>query len=524
MPALDALERAGTSFSDASAAATWSVPSHATMLTGLLPSGHGAGGTSPRKPRPEVGFDLRALSPDVLTLAQRLRDSGRRTAGFYFGPVLDARWGFARGFDDYRAGRLDGTAGEDLRESTLGDAARWLLEEADERHFFLFVHTFVAHRYLAVDLRGEAGRRCPPRLDFAIDDLAAAGADERACGRLKARYAHAARCLDDELGALLDALARAGRDRDTLVVVTSDHGEALCERNLRAPRVGHGYPPYESQLRVPLVLRFPDGRGAGARVNAPARSADIVPTVLDALGLAVPEGLHGESLLPLVAGSTAPARPVLAETDEWQMLRADGLKYIRYRDGAEELYDLAADPREAKDLSRDAARAAAPAARLRAFYLRHGLGYRLLLRGRRGDRFAVTVESDAPAGYAAAYFTERGDRFSRRGRTVSAAFVSDGDGDEDWLAFDRSASTATLRVAIRLNGRPLDADRFRLGGRPGTLPATLAPGGEDPARVPVGVAPDGAAASLWRLDGAAPGAPSLDDRLREALRAAGYQP
>ncbi|MFI5349406.1 MAG: sulfatase-like hydrolase/transferase [Elusimicrobiota bacterium] len=517
--AFEDFSRTAARFDAAFTAATWTVPSHATMLTGRYPSGHGAGGTSPRAPRPPVTADMRAISLGVPMLAEILRARGLRTAGFYFGPVLDPKWGFARGFDSYKQGRFDGSL-----ETTLRDASSWLESEGKKGPFFLFAHTFMVHRYVAIDL--EAGGTCPPKHDY--DKPVVPGPAppiETVCAKDRARYAASVRCAGSELERLLDAVRRLGLDSDTLVIVTSDHGEALCEPHLRAPLLGHGYPPYESQIRVPLAMRFPDGRGAGARIASAVREVDIVPTVLDSLGVPAPPGLEGRSLLPLIGGTTAPA-PVFAETDEWQMARDGGLKYVRHRDGLEELYDLAADPGETRLLA-DPARLAPMRATLRDFLLRQRLGYRLVTRGRRGDRFSIRVESDRPLGYATTFMTEGADHYERSadGRILEASFTSEEDGDEDWLAFDRSAGAGELKVGVRLNGELLPAERFLVGGKPARAAGSaVLPGGPgDPALLDRADVPAGAAAVLWRLSGAAAaGEPAVDSSLRTRLRAAGY--
>jgi choline-sulfatase len=365
-PAIDAFAAEGTLFENAFANATWTVPSHASMLTGLLPSRHGAGGPLPKSVESlrDPKTAPRALKADVATLAERLRERGYDTAGFHFGPTLDPLWGFGRGFAAYEAAALEpGTSSGTLREDGFRRAASWLAAHDARRPYFLFIHSFAVHRYLFLDLAGPDS--CPPRFDFARTLAGLDDPSDPRCAQTRARYDAAVRCADGEFGALMKALDGAGA-RDAVVMLVSDHGEALCDVHPGAPLVGHGYAPYEDQLRVPFILRLPEGRRAGRRERSDAMLVDLVPTALSALGEPAPAGLSGRDLL-----APGPARPVRAEADDWSMARQGGLKYFRRADGREELYELAKDSGERADRSSD------PAMKVRKAELR-----RLLMDGR----------------------------------------------------------------------------------------------------------------------------------------------
>ncbi|MFI5361377.1 MAG: sulfatase [Elusimicrobiota bacterium] len=316
-PAFDAFAAQGILFENAYSAATWTVPSHATILTGLYPSSHGAGGF------PEEN-SARGFSPDAATLAELLRARGFRTAAFHFGPTLDARWGFDRGFDVYETGHLRdvSTAGArderslleewqststtvraTLEETTFGRAADWLARQDGRAPYFLFVHTFAVHRYGRIALDADGGSSCPPRFDFALNLKNVTSADDPRCPLARRRYASAVRCVDGEFGRLMAGLDAAGA-RDAVVIVVSDHGEALCEARERAGLIGHGYAPYEEQLRVPLAVRLPDGLFAGRRSSETASLVDVLPTALDALRLDPPPGTSGTK--PAASRSAAP--------------------------------------------------------------------------------------------------------------------------------------------------------------------------------------------------------------------------
>jgi arylsulfatase A-like enzyme len=340
MPRLSALAARSVAFRQAVAAATWTLPSHATMLTGLLPGRHGAGGTTAAP---------RGLRPGTRTLASWLRGRGYATAAFYNGPFLDRAFGLSEGFDRYQHEKLS---------HVLRSAARWAA--APPSHpFFLFVHSYGVHLYPRLAGGGAAFdplRPYPvPRAQPSAEDCAAA----------RGRYDDAARAIDRAFGDFLDALERAGALRGAVLAVTSDHGESLCEEHAGSRVIGHAGLPFEEELRVPLLVLAP---GEPGRVDdEPVSLADLAPTLIAAAGAPVPAGLDGAARLPpAAADGTGPSGPraAVAEGEDWASLRTPRAKLIRWTDGRERLYDLEADPAE-----RAPAAGAAPAgwsARLRA--------------------------------------------------------------------------------------------------------------------------------------------------------------
>jgi arylsulfatase A-like enzyme len=543
-PAFDAFARQGLLFENAISAATWTVPSHATMLTGLYSSSHGAGERTLDEAADGGVQSYSSLSPNAATLTELLRARGFKTAGFHFGPTTDARWGFGRGFDTYESGAFNpGPSSGTFVETTFQDAASWL-ERNGGAPYFLFIHTFQVHRYGFIALDANGGSACPPRFDYALNLDEQLSASDRRCAESRARYRAAVACADEEFGRLMARLDAAGAF-DAVVVVVSDHGEALCEPHARAPLIGHGYAPYESLIRVPLAVRLPGGDRAGQRRMEPASLVDVTPTVLDALGVPTPEGLQGRSLL----ASGSADRPLFAESDAAQMVESDGFKYIRHNDGLEELFDVARDSSEARGLDSaplQRGRLDAMRARLRAFNAAQRAGLRLLVRGRRGDRFRIRVEADEPMGFPRALLSESSDTVTRSpdGRSVTADFVSDEDGDEDWLVVGESAPVErgarpprrawvrppVMRVSASLNGKPVPAARFFVGGRRAKLDgrASVDLGSRD-GEVDALSVPDGAAVVLWRMKaGNRGGAAIEEDRmkadLKADLKAAGYAP
>jgi arylsulfatase A-like enzyme/Flp pilus assembly protein TadD len=318
-PVMDQLAAGGVRFASARAHNVVTLPSHANILTGRLPTAHGI--------RDNAGF---RLADDVPTLATLLKARGYRTAAFVSAFPLDSRFGLARGFDVYDD-RLGGgertlTMQERRGRETVAAAKAWL--DAQPGPTFTWVHVYDPHfPYAAPE-------------PFASRFAGAA---------YQAEVAEA----DDALGTLLRPLIAEGAGGRTLAVLTADHGESLGEHEEET----HGIFAYEATLRVPLILYQP--RLFEPRVvDEPVRHVDLLPTILDALALPVPEGLPGRSLLALAAGGALPPADTYFEALSatlnrgWAPLHGavrGATKYIELP--LPELYDLAADPAESRNLA-----------------------------------------------------------------------------------------------------------------------------------------------------------------------------
>jgi choline-sulfatase len=327
-PELDALARTSIVFTRAYAQSPITTVSHATILTGTYPPFHRVN---------DFGAALPAAVPYLPDLFKR---QGYRTAAFVGSLILDPRNGtapgFDRGFDAYDAGFRLRNPGED-RYQTLerrGDdvisrALAWL-EAASARRptapgqqpFFVWVHLNDPHDPYD-----------PP-------------AD------LKRRFASAP--YDGEIASVDRAIGRLLKSvgPDAVVIVAADHGEALGDHGEKT----HGVFLYDETMHVPLLLRLPGGRGAGARLASRVRLADVAPTILEAAGLPAPPSMQGQTLLPLV-GADAADRPVYSETEYprrafgWSPLvswRAD--RFLLVRAPRRELYDVVADPAAARNI------------------------------------------------------------------------------------------------------------------------------------------------------------------------------
>ncbi|RMH04414.1 MAG: hypothetical protein D6702_03245 [Planctomycetota bacterium] len=331
-PNLDRLAAEGVRFETCVAVAPITLPAHASILTGLLPIHHGArhNGTH-------------ALPEDVPTLAATLSAAGFDTAAVVSAVVLDSRYGLDRGFrhydDDLSAGStaMVGMLRETDAADTTERALRWLRRPRPGR-WFLWVHYFDPHSDYAPP--PEFAARCP---DSPYDGEIA--------------YA------DDGLGRLLDELRRSDRLDRTLVVVTADHGESLGEHGEST----HGLFLYDATTRVPLILRHP-ALPAGRCLGGVVSQVDLVPTVLELLGLPAPGGLDGRSLVGAIrAGRVPERRYAWSESSSpffqhgWAELRALRSATARYVEAPRpEFYDLTADPGEEHDLLPAAGDRAAP--------------------------------------------------------------------------------------------------------------------------------------------------------------------
>lgn len=323
---LDRLASEGVRFERAYAAAPITLPSHASLLTGLYPFEHGV--------RNNGNF---YLADRIDTLATVLKSAGYRTSAFVSSFILDRRYGLARGFDTYDD-RMDGSQAQVLAleaerrgDRTARALADWLGAQAagPPAPFFTWLHLYDAHEpYSPPPPFREAFARDPYDGEIAFDDAA--------------------------LASILDRLAELALLDRTVVAVAADHGESLGDHGEET----HSMFVYESAIRIPLILWRPGLLPQGRVVREPVRAIDLAPTLLDLLGVAGLRTPQARSLLPLLQGHAAAApEPVYSETYlprfymNWAPLRTllDG-RYKLIEAPRPELYDLEADPRETRNV------------------------------------------------------------------------------------------------------------------------------------------------------------------------------
>jgi len=376
-PWLDRLANEGVRFEDAHAHNVTTLASHANILSGRHPSEHGV--------RDNAGFRFPAANE---TLATLLKARGYRTGAFVSAFPLDSRFGLARGFDVYDDRFVDAQARPVLLEqerpgpATVSLAKAWI-DSGGEQPWLAWVHLYEPHAPYA-----------PP------EPLASRFRDRPYDGEVAA--------VDVALGPLVEPLLAAGARGRTLVVVTSDHGESLGEHG----EATHGIFAYEATLRVPLVLHQP--RLLRPRVvTAPARHVDLLPTILDALALPLPADLPGRSLLEAAVGQPVGDVTTYFEALSGQLNRGwaplhgvirGGLKHVELP--IPELYDLASDPGESRNLAASRPRELETLRGRLAPFLAQGSG------ARPGREDEATLERLRSLGYLGAADAPRKDRYT----------------------------------------------------------------------------------------------------------------
>ncbi len=397
-PQIDRIASRGVLYEHAISAGVWTLPGHAGIFSGAPSSVHGANGAR------------LFLDPSITTLAEVLARHGFATAGFSNNPWVTHATGLARGFehfeDHWRSRRLapvrllhnaweemvilwrnvEGSGGAAY---TLGRASDWI----DRRRaapsgepaapFFVFVNLMEPHeprtyRPGHTDLFADP-EQTPDRLRKVPHEATAIAVRGSTLSReqmklLRVLYDGELRYVDAEIGAFVDHLEASGVLDDTLLVITSDHGEAIGDHG----RTNHLQNVYEELVRVPLILRHPR-LPAGRRVATRVQTFDLFRTIAEFVGIEGPlpddARLSRNLVDPALLAGTAPPRPVVAEEEpsEWgirllRSLRGDDvdveslrgrykayyekdLKLVWRADGEHELYHLGRDPRELKNLA-----------------------------------------------------------------------------------------------------------------------------------------------------------------------------
>ncbi len=414
-PHLDRFLADATLFRDATSTSPWTLPSHASMFTGRMPSQHGA------------HENHRFLDPEVPHLAELLRTGGYETVGLSSNSWISNTFGTDRGFEQFFKVWQLVQSERDLHRVHVDDAwqkwrdtvaqltgrdffrnlanavyqrfgadrydkggrrigrwvRRWAAERQPSRPFFLFVNLMEAHlKYQAP--APWCFRFTEPRVDRSrlrqlnqdpwahLTGNAPMTADDFRI--LQDLYDGELLYLDQCLEELFAVLRQRGWLESTTVVVTSDHGENLGDHG----RMDHQYCLYDTLLKVPLMVRFAgEAKRRGAIVDAPVQTVDVFPTLLEAAGIRVPSGSKAPGSRSLADPAPDPRRLRVAEYlgpeprvesmearfpgFRGEQLRrslraaqaADGWKWILASDGGEELFHLGADPREERDRSGD---------------------------------------------------------------------------------------------------------------------------------------------------------------------------
>lgn len=366
-PSLDRFARDAVRLDHAIAPTSWTLPSFMSLLTGRNEYRHGAGIQGP-------------LRPDVPSLVESL--ANRFAAiGFHGGMVMKGRWGFARGFDLYRefeqASPLYPQGGRSLFEKALE-----VLQAGRFPRLFLFLHTYQLHspytppEEFLLRLNPRPAQRRLDAVNYAEPAKTYLPVAPAMRGSLRELYQAEVAAFDAYFGGFVAALKREGLYENSLIILTSDHGEEFFEHG----GWSHAHSLYNELLRVPLLIKFPHGRFGGRRLSQPVGLVDVLPTVLGYHRLPFPAAdLDGADLMPLIRGrDEGPVRTIVStmstgryyEHFPLRVALVQGRYKLIYNEpftpqglaafsafapprdpGAYELFDLDADPGETRNLA-----------------------------------------------------------------------------------------------------------------------------------------------------------------------------
>jgi arylsulfatase A-like enzyme len=363
-PALDRLVAEGARFENAISPSSWTLPTHLTMLTALPPEAHGVVQTTGVK-----------LGSAVVTLPELLWSEGYATAGFVSGGYLESQYGHAQGFDHYDDYSIPYLCNHQYRSCTTSPMLYDLVSdhldhwEADgrERPFFIFLHMFDVHNDYLPPAPYDELFAPEGDIDFTVGMVIDGTVDAKSVtteqrDHLIALYDGEIRATDEWVGRVLGRLEELDVLDDTVIIVTSDHGDEFNEHG----SWGHHLTLYDASVRVPLIMRFPGKISGGRTIEEQASLVDLAPTLLALLDIDAPDdfgtgrnsagSLVSRDLTPLLAGNASeweesPAfgdlegRLASIRTRQWKLIRDEEDV------GALELYDLRADPGEHENVA-----------------------------------------------------------------------------------------------------------------------------------------------------------------------------
>ncbi|MCP4679041.1 MAG: sulfatase-like hydrolase/transferase [Deltaproteobacteria bacterium] len=390
-PFLSEMASQGITFTRAFSTAPWTPPAMFSLMTGLNPSEHGiTSGTAVGQGEARRVRGQDALPDEATTMAELLKEQGYSTFGINTNYHLNAKYGFAQGFDRFAGSSFTFLPYPNLMVNSLAGEIRGAPK------YFLWLHYFDPHfpyrgiapwfdqwndsafkasYQFSEDMTVRVFRKykklkpqdlVPPEYIetiYKVSKLLSANQNAISTGTgyllpesvddyikfLVAAYQSELRGVDD---AMKEALEKLGVDDNTLLIFTADHGEEIFDHG----RLGHRHSVYQELIHIPLIIRLPGKKAAGTVIDTPVSIIDILPTLLDLLDLPIPEHLSGVSLKPLIEGEKIPARPFYCEVKnrvgETRCLVEFPWKVIyHFYNKVTELYNLETDPKEKVDLS-----------------------------------------------------------------------------------------------------------------------------------------------------------------------------
>ncbi|HWP93815.1 MAG TPA: sulfatase [Thermodesulfobacteriota bacterium] len=345
-PNIDELSKDAVVFTQAISQSTWTQTSMASLFTSLYPYQHGVDKIEEANGSIVSGV----LNEQETTLAEVLFQNGFLTMAWTKGNHMKSATGFAQGFVKY-----DDNLG--LIEEVNKEFTEWLSLAGSNSNFFAYLHYNDLHDpyrpkppydtmygiysdvYSGIDFSNTSGFR----------KKILQGITKKDVDQLMAYYDGLLTYIDHRIGVLLDELKMAGLYDDTIIIVTADHGDGFMEHGY----LGHSKAPYEELIRVPLIIKFPNSQYGGEVVKSQVRLIDVMPTILDYLGIRVGHSLAGFSLLSFLSADGKKDGEIdfpgyaYSERGDTLAIRTEKFKYIYFQsEKGEEFYDLVTDPHE----------------------------------------------------------------------------------------------------------------------------------------------------------------------------------
>jgi arylsulfatase A-like enzyme len=360
-PSIDRLAEEGALFENAISSTSWTLPAHAALMTSLADSVHGCVDTN------------RRLGDSLTTLAERLKAIGYATVGFFSGPYLHPVFGLSQGFETYTdctsyaqlsketalaTGTVEGAtiweaSHADVTNPRVYKAVQTWLKQNRRKPFFMFIHMWDVHfdftppepydRVFNPDYDGVFNGK-----NFFFDQWVNARMPKRDLEHIIALYDGEIAWTDEHIGKILDDLDSLDLRDSTVVVLVSDHGTEFFEHGEKS----HRKTLFDEVIRIPLIIRYPGRVPSGMRITAQSSLIDVLPTIVELIGLSPPKDIMGQSLVPLFS-DRSPARDNLAVSELYSL----GRRMISFRRGASKLiqdeitgrswvYNLLEDPDE----------------------------------------------------------------------------------------------------------------------------------------------------------------------------------
>lgn len=352
-PNIDKFAAGGARFAHTYAAAPWTKPSIATILSGVMPRTHGV-------------KRMNSKFPDSIPMvAEIMKASGRQTAAVISHTILTPKHGFSRGFDAFKNVNTSpdphqAIVGTEVTDTAIG----WLKKRNSSQNFFLFLHYFDPHynyiHHAQFDQTSWYREKLTSGMDVRELRSYANELNPNDIKYVRGLFTEEVLFTDKELGRLFEYLEQAGLSKNTLIVFVADHGEELMERGW----FGHTRTLYNELINIPLIISLPDIIKPQV-INNPVSQVDIFPTLLDFIRKKATSEIEGLSLIPLLFGNAQkrPDQNIFSEVDfvssthnkDANITAVIKGRYKLIHDKMKEtfeLFDISVDPLEKKDISK----------------------------------------------------------------------------------------------------------------------------------------------------------------------------